>query len=325
MRIHFPQPLLGCLPLLIPSLLLADANLSSPIAGYVADPSQPVLRTISGVPGAYLFSDPIPLPDGVTRIHLAPGPDYALIESGDAAPAVLFLSAGAVDHVAPLPGAMPAADWVAFSASGRAAVLFSSSAQRLQLLTGLPAAPQLALDLDASTFPEQPLSAALSDDGSLLLIASRNSVYRLSPGGPPQLLLSVGRIVSLAVLRNGAGVAVSDASTASIHLLRNLDSTLDIRVLVSGLSGIGRLYPATDGATLFVARPAAKAVLAVDLASGDIQTFPTSTAPVQLVPLRNRDTFLISAKPGQPGSVFWRDGNAGRFVFIPAIIQEVVQ
>jgi len=314
-----------CWLLLIPGLLPAAVSLSGPIAGYVADPSRPVLRVISGVPGSYLFSDPLPMPDGVTRIHLAPGKDFALIEFADSSPAVLFLSAGAVDHVATLSGAMPAADWVAFSPSAASAVLFSSSAQRLQLLTGLPAAPQVAMDLDASTLPEQPLSAAVADDGSLLLVASGNSVYRLSPGGSPRLLLSVGRIVSLAVLLNGAGAAVSDSSTASIHVLRNLDSTPDIQVLASGLQGIGKLYPASDGATLFVARPGAKAVSSLALGSGAMQTFPSSAAPVDLVPLRNRDTFLISAKPGQPGSIFFRDGNSGRVVFIPATGQEAVQ
>ena len=114
-----PKTLRRCflLLLLIPGLLPAAVSVSGPIAGYVADPSRPVLRVISGVPGSYLFSDPIPMPDGVTRIHLSPGKDFALIESGAASPAILFLSAGAVDHVTALSGAMPAADWVAFSAS----------------------------------------------------------------------------------------------------------------------------------------------------------------------------------------------------------------
>jgi len=315
-----PKTLRLCFLLLlfIPGLLPAAVSFSGPVAGYVADPSGPGLRVISGVPGSYLFSDPLPVPDGVTRVHLAPGKDFALIETGAASPAILFLSGGAVDHVTALSGAMPAADWVAFSGSATSAVLFSSSAQRLQLLTGLPAAPQVALDLDASTLPEQPLTAAVSDDGRLLVMASGNSVYRLSPGGAPQLLLSAGRIVSVAVLLNGAGVAVSDTSTASIHVLRNLDSTPQIQVLASGLQGIGKLYPASDGAALFVARPGVKAVSSVDLASGALQTFPSAAALADLVPLRNRDTFLISARPGQPGSIFLRDGSAGRVVFIPA-------
>ena len=47
--------------------LSAAANLSGPVAGYVAGPSQPELRAISGVPGSYLFSGPLPLPPGTTQ------------------------------------------------------------------------------------------------------------------------------------------------------------------------------------------------------------------------------------------------------------------
>jgi hypothetical protein len=41
-------------------------------------------------------------------------------------------------------------------------------------------------------------------------------------------------------------------------------------------------------------------------------------AAAGLIPLRNRDTFMISAKAHQPGWVFYRDGLDCRTVFIPA-------
>ena len=301
------------------ALFPADAGISGPIAGYAADPSRAVLRAISGVPGSYLLSDPLTLPDGASRVHMAPAQDYALVESTSVPPAIVFLTGGAVDHVSPLPAAIEPADWIAFSTGAASAVFFSSAAHRLQLFTGLPTSPQLALDVDATTLPEQPFSAAVSDDGRLLLIASGNSVYRLSSNGSPQLLLSAGRIVSLAVLRDGAGAVVADASTASIQVLRNLDTAPDIHVLISGIEGVGKLFPAADGATLFVARPGVKAVSAIDLASGAMDTFPSPTAPGALLPLRNRDTFLVSARPGQPAAVFFRDPGGSRVVLIPAV------
>jgi hypothetical protein len=303
---------------LFAGLLSAAVNLSGPVAGYVAGPVQPELRTISGVPGSYLFSGPLPLPPGTTCLYLAPGREFALIERGTAGLAILYLSGGAFDHVAPLGGALPEAAWAAFSPGARSAVLFSSPAQRLQLLTGLPDTPRVALELDASTLPEPPFSAAVSDDGNLLAVASRNSVYLVPPGGPAQLLLSVGEILSLAVLPNGRDLAVADRSTASIHLLQSAASSPVIGVLASGLSGIGKIYPAADGGSILVARPGAKAVSSVEVASGDVRTFPADIAPDQLLPLLSRDTFLISARTRQPGCVFLRDGNQGRIVFIPA-------
>ncbi len=320
------RTLLRCgLLALIAAALPGAVNVSGPVAGYVADPSRPVLRAISGVPGSYLFSDPLPLPDGVTRIHMAPAQDFALAQRGDAGLGILYLNGGAVDRVASFSGAMTAADWVVFSPAAGAAILFSASAGRLQLLTGLPAAPQVAMDLDTAAFPEQPLTAAVSDEGNLLLIASGHSVFRVPRDGPPQLVLSAGQIVSIAVLRNGTDAAVSERSTGSIHLLQNIASAPAARVLISGVSGIGKIHPGSDGESLIVARPGARAVSSVDLASGEIQSVSSPTPPVDLIPLRNRDTFLISARPRQPGGIFFRDGSAGRVVFIPAVHGEDAQ
>jgi hypothetical protein len=125
-------------------------------------------------------------------------------------------------------------------------------------------------------------------------------------------------IVSVAIFRNGTDAAVSDRGTGSIHLLRNVSSTPAGQVLASGLKGLGKLYPSWDGQTIFVARPGIEAVSSIDLASGEIQSCDSVRAPVTLDPLRNRDTFLISARPHQPGWIFYRDGDMGRVVFVPA-------
>jgi hypothetical protein len=303
---------------LLAGLLSGQANLRGPVAGYLAGPGQPELRAITGVPGAYLFSDPLPLPAGSTRVQLAPGQNFGLIERGMDGLAVLYLSGGAIDRAEAIGGAMPAADWAAFSSGGGAAVLYCASAGRLQLLAGLPGTPRIVMDVDASALPEQPLNAAVSDDGNLFVLASGNAVYLVPNVGAARLLLSAGGILSLAVLPNGTDVVVADRTTASIHVLENAASSATGRVLASGLSGMGKIFPAADGGSIFVSRPGVKAVSLIDLRSGGIQTFPTETAPVQLAPLLNRDTFLISNKSRQPGAIFLRDEAGGRVVWVPA-------
>jgi hypothetical protein len=306
------------LPVIVAGLACADGPISGPVAGYVTDSSRSQLRTIFGVPGAFTFSGPLALPDGVTQVRLAPGQDFALAESANSAPGVLFLKAGAVDHLAPITGAMQSADWIAFSPGAGSAMLFSAAAHRLQVLSGLPDAPQVALDLDAATLPVEPALGAVSDDGSLVLVASATSLYRVARDGSSQVVLSTGGILSLTVLRNGVDAALSDPSTGSVQLVRNAASNPQLRVLASGLDGIGTIFPSSDGLSLFVARPGAETVSSIDLSSGAMQSFAASVAPVGLIPLRNRDTFLISARADQPGWVFYRDGIAGRVVFIPA-------
>ena len=306
------------LPVVVAGLAFADGPISGPVAGYVTDSSRAQLRTIFGGPGAFTFSEPLPLPEGVAQVRLAPGQDFALVEHANNAPGVLFLKAGAVDRLAPIDGAIPSADWIAFSPGAGSALLFSAAAHRVQVLSGLPDAPRVALDLDAATLVEQPTLGAVSDDGSLVLVASGTSVYRLSRDGSAQVVLSAGGIQSLTVLRNGVDAAVSDPTTGSVQLLRNAASHPEARVLASGLDGIGTIFPSWDGLSLFVARPGAENVSSIDMASGEVRSFSASVAPVGLIPLRNRDTFLISAEAHQPGWVFYRDGLAGRVVFIPA-------
>jgi hypothetical protein len=299
------------LPVMVAGLASAAESITGPVAGYVTDSSRVQLRGIFGVPGAFAFSEPLPLPEGVTRIRLAPGQDFALVESANSTPGILFLKAGAVDRLAPIDGAMPSADWIAFSPGAGSALLFSAAVSRLQVLSGLPDAPQVALDLDTATL------GAVSDDGNLVLVASASTVYRLRDGAA-QVVLSAGGVLSLTVLRNGADAAVSDPTAGTVHLVRNAATNPEVRVLASGLDGIGTIFPAWDGLSLFVARPGAEAVSSIDLFSGEVRSFPSSVAAIGLIPLRNRDTFLISAKAQQPGWIFYRDGVDGRAVFIPA-------
>lgn len=303
--------------LLLPGLALADASLSAPVTGYVADSSAPALRAVLGVPGSLLFSDPLALPDGTTGVRVAPGRDFAWAERGTAPPAVLFLNGVSVARFSPVEGALPAADWVAFSPGAASMVLFSASAGRLQVVSGLPDAPAVAWDLDAGSLPDQPLAAAVSDDGSTLLTASESAVYLLNPGAAAQLLLSGQKIHSLAMMPNGTDVVAADSAAGSVFLLPNVLSAPAARALASNLNGVEYISAAWDGSMVLLAQPGAQAVSILDPVSGAFQSFPVDVAPASLQPMRNPDVFLISSQPGEPGWIFVRTGSAGTSLFIP--------
>jgi hypothetical protein len=207
---------------------------------------------------------------------------------------------------------------VAFSPGATAVVLYSSASRRLQVLTGLPDAPQVSLDLDSGTLPEQPAAAAVSDDGGILLAASRSAVYLVPAGGAAQIVLSGENIRSLAMLPDGKGAVAADAAAGSVYLLQNLTSAPVARALTSGLEGIGRVQPAWDGATVLVAQPGARTVSIVDVVAGATQSFAVDVPPVALDPLGIRDAFLISSRPGETGWIFLRNGSDARAVFVPA-------
>jgi hypothetical protein len=309
---------LSCMLVFAAAVLPAAESLGTPVAGYVAAPPRAELRAILGVPGSYLLSDPLTLPDGVTRIRLAPGQDYALVERGSHAPAAVVLKAGAVDHVTEIPGALAAADWVAFSSGARAVVLYSSAAKRMQVVTGLPDTPAVARELDASMLAVEPSSAATGDDGAMLVAASSESVYLLAPDGAGRLLFSGSEIRDVAVLANGTDAVAADAGSGSVYLLSSSGAP---RVLAGGLEGITRIFPGADGRTLFGLRPGSRTVSWIDVPTGAVNHADVGeeTSPASdFLPLRNRDTFLIAARPRQPAWIFYRDGNLGRVVFVPA-------
>jgi len=305
------------LPVLLAGILYS-ADIGGPIAGYATDSSQTQLRAVLGVPGAFAFSAPLALPSGVSRLRLAPGQDYAIAERSGDAPVILTLHSGSVDRVIPIDGAMAMSDWVAFSPRAGSAMLISSEAHRLQVLTGLPGSPRIRTDIDLNRLPEAPATGAVSEDGGLVVLASRTTLYRLSDGGDAQLLLSLGSIPSVSLV-NATDVAVADSSMGAVHVVHNIASKAEAHVVVSGLANIGDLFPSQDGKSLFVAQREEGAVRSVDLASGEVRTYATPAGRIELLPLRNRDTFLLAAESGKPGWVFYRDGLEGRVVFIPAI------
>ncbi len=167
----------------LPVLAMAGETLRGPVAGYVAERHGAQLRTILGVPGAFEFSDPLTLPEGVTRVRPAPGHDFALVEVGDGA-GVLHLDRGSAGRVVPVDGMLPA-DWAAFSATGTAAALFSAPSGMVQVAIGLPDAPRIAMTRDVSDLALR--TASVSDDGALVVAASEDAAYFLHREGPPQL------------------------------------------------------------------------------------------------------------------------------------------
>src|SRR5260370_25989847 len=102
------------------------------------------MGAVLGGPGAATLSPPIPLADGVTRIHLAPAQRWALAEQAGGAGLGLISFIGAVPGAVQLiDGALSTPDRVSFSPNGRAAALFSAGT--VQVLRGLDSAPTVAM------------------------------------------------------------------------------------------------------------------------------------------------------------------------------------
>jgi sugar lactone lactonase YvrE len=293
--------------------------MQSPLLGYAAQQSPPELRAILGVPGAAVFSDPLSLPRRTMRLRLAPGQQYAIIERAQEDPAVLLLNGTETGGIAVIPGAVRALDSVSFSPSGRSAVLISQGLGRLQVITGLPQAPQLAKDIDLRLLPELPDNAAVSDDGGSVLFSSAGAVYLVLPDGSATIVLSVTPTASIAFLPASTTAAIGDPGTGSLYLFQRLAGGTVASLLASGLPGLGQVAASGDGKMLYVTDTQSQRIWSVNVASGAVGQFDLQVSASKLDRLRNADTFLISSEPGLPGWIFFRQGEDARTVFVPAV------
>jgi hypothetical protein len=195
----------------------------------------------------------------------------------------------------------------------------------LQLLLGLPEAPRIASDLDATVLPEEPLTAAVSDDGGTLVIASGDAVYLVAASAAAKLVLAGQKILALTMIPNGTDVVAADSATGSIYLLQQLGSSPISRVVAYGLAGVGGLSTTRDGRAVLAAQPDAKTLSTIDLASGTVSSIPLDSTPESLLPLSNLDVFLTSSRPGEAARVFFRGEGLGHVLAIPAPRTQQVQ
>src|SRR5439155_11165918 len=134
-------------------------------------------------------------------------------------------------------GAIGSPDGIVFSPEGASAVLFLASG-RVQVWSGLPASPRLKTDLADGVIPEAPVTAAVSENGELLLVASSRAVYLVPATGTARLVLATGPIASVVVLRNGRDAAVADRGVGAIQLLRGLAGDPVVTVLAGGFEDL---------------------------------------------------------------------------------------
>ncbi len=286
-----------------------SGGFSIPSLGFVASQTPAQLRPILGIPGSARLGNPLLLPNTVTQIYVAPGQAFALAQQVPGIPLGLILLEGLSSEtlslpVTPIAGAMSQADLLAFGPLGRSAVLYSRQTNHLQVLTGLPRAPQVYLDVPNVSVANTPQKLAISDDAQIVLITDgAGAVYSLSQGAAPTIVHHSPDISAVAFLAGSHDAVICDRSLNSAALLQS--SSISPVAAVAPLSEGCQPEDAAstaDGKTILVACAGQQALLAVDRVSGMTRTYSVPTTPGAFDRLSVRDTFLIS--PPQ-GSTYW--------------------
>ena len=311
--------------LLTASALIAQ-NSGGPSLGFVRDASSRELRPILGIPGASRLGDPVSLPSSITELFLAPGNLYALAARGPADPIAIVQLSGvtaiqAAPALVPLPSEMTQRTLVAFSPTGRAAVLYSHQKHRLEVFSGLPSSPRVTESF-AVNLANALERFAVSDDATAVLAAdSTGIVYGLAANGAPQIIYHASTVEALLFASQTTEALVADAEATTVTVLQ-----------VSGShAGVQKILPfsptqchaqgaalTTNGRTILLACPAEQSILSLDLTSGVSNSYAVAGSPAAFEATGVQDTFLLSPPDGNTYWLFGWRSNGPTISFIGA-------
>jgi hypothetical protein len=280
------------------SIQPATASIESPMVGYFW--SSDGLVAIEGISSA-AHARSLASADA-DRLVLPPGQTYEWLErTGRVYVGSLSGSRGAVN----IPGAWAGADLISFSSSAGAAVLYRAA--KLQVIGGLPGEPHVVREMAA---PQGDVTAvAISDDSTMLLVASSTGVYSATGDGEWRLVTpGAANAIAFVPQKHDAIVALPD----QIDLLKDGAS---VQWLAEADHPVAIAAPA-DGRLAIVLNSAGREALVIDLQTDGVTHLALGAAAKDLQ--RGRDGTLIFI-PTLGRSPWLMDAKSGVLSFAPEL------
>jgi len=275
----------------LPGLAAAQTGqISGPVTGYTFDTAAHGLRPILGIPGASLLGDPLNFGFEVASVAVAPHQDAAFVTAADQSFHLFRIQSGAPAEL-PLNGITATPERIVFSPSGSSAALYGNGS--VQIVTGLPGAPAIYATLAQAVGASD--SLALSDDGTLLLLASGNIVERFAGAADWGKIADTAGPALVAFAPGGHDAAVVDPAGAGIVLYRNLTDIPAVQPLAASddtVSAASAVAFRADGRQLLLASATGQAVTLFDVAAGSRNAIACSCAPTALAAMGN--VFLLN-------------------------------
>jgi DNA-binding beta-propeller fold protein YncE len=306
---------------LLPASAQGMASIAGPSLGFAYDSSLSAIRPIRGIPGAAILGDPIDSGFTVAAAAISPQQDFALALSADDHQVRLIRFENGRHAAVSINNAMVSPDRMIFSPSGNAAVFYQQSSGRLQILTGLPKAPT-AQDLGTAAFNGSQAGLAVSDDGTLVLLApggqDSDPVWLLGADGSSLQLPLPGSSVAVSFRRDSHDV-LALTRAGDLFLARNVDSNSDFSRVHAGdgqTSGPVAVQFSPDGARAYTAN-ATGTLAAFDLATGSASMISCQCSPTGLQPLSSGVLFRLNEASRPPLLLLDGSGAAPRVWFVP--------
>jgi hypothetical protein len=298
------------------------SSINGPSLGFVSDDKGTTIWPLLGILGAAVPGQPLALPDSITNAAISPAHDYALaISTPTGQPVIIRLDTPSLTSV-PLVGGRSDPGWIAISPAGTSAALYDKSFGVLQLISGLPANPQIVSELDTSGLNGDVLDIAVSDDAQVALMLLGNesrTLWTIQKSGAMSTVSAI-RPSHIAFFAHRSDALIADDATQEVFLLRNLDQA---PVRAPGLvsKGADRQFSAiaasTDGRSLYIAQHGSEEISIVDLQTQETTVVSCPCRPTTFSPLKGSSVFRLNGLANGPITVLDASSSSPRTLFIP--------
>jgi hypothetical protein len=299
-------------------ILPAQTPLSGPVEGFTFDLPTRSLRGIIGMLGSASLGPAVW--SNLDYASVAPHKNYAIAFQDGRALVISGLDSDRIS-AATLPESVSGPEGIAWSGDGSLAVLFSRTANWVQTISGLPAAPNVGSRLDVSSLGGALFVVASDLHGEHVAIAQvgdKSGVFQIAGDQTFLPLLSVSKPISLAFSDNGGMLYVLDGASKQLSEVNMADLTTQAWA-VPELEDPIAVRVARDTAqrqVIYLAGRSDRSLFAYDLSSHEVVagvslTFqPTGIEPLGngsylLRPRSNMDDPLWSFRNSAPPMVYF--------------------
>jgi hypothetical protein len=308
----------------VTSMGQSPGSLAGPVVGYLFDGSAKMFRPISGIMGSSTVGEPIvaglqmsfgvSLPDS-RHVIAAPdtGLDLVSIDMGVLPPVVRAIQ-----------GAEKSVSEISVSPLGRAAALLYSSSRRVQIVTGLPNTPSIALEIPAEGMPPGVIQhVAVNDDASALLMSIADqdieTIYRWNRTEGYRVLAPVAHVEALGFVGTSDAV-YADSVRNEVFLVHVVKGEWSIQFIAGGSDGVSRPLGVgiTSNSEIHVANADSGTVMTFDFTGHLLRTLSCGCNVSGLFPLAP-DTFRLT--DGLQQTIYLLNGSVfgNEITFVPPV------
>src|SRR5262245_20737090 len=185
--------------------------------------------------------------------------------------------------------AQHAPDQLAFSPTGVSVVFHYRATRSIQLITGLPSAPALVVEIDISSLSESLSAMAVSDDAGAVLLGvfegEAGTVYAVNKRKEVGPVSVIGQASAISFLTDTRDALITDRRNHELLLIRDVTGMAERLVLAGerdGILGPVAVQVSDDNKRILIANSESSTVTVLQLDDGAVKQVPCGKAPSAL-------------------------------------------